>query len=70
MKALLDGYAFQFTADQSTIFLVSEFIARERLCCPFFTFEMVAEEDDGPLWLSLRGREGAKKFIEAEMGIS
>lgn len=40
--ALPDGYAFRFPAEQSTILLVSEFIARERLCCPFFTFELVA----------------------------
>lgn len=69
VKVLPDGYAFRFAADQPTILLVSEFIARERLCCPFFTFEMVAEQEDGPLWLRLRGRKGVKKFIEAEMGI-
>jgi hypothetical protein len=34
VQALDDGYAFQFPAEQSTILLVSEFIARERLCCP------------------------------------
>ena len=28
----------------------------------------MAEKEDGPLWLRLRGREGVKKFIEAEMG--
>lgn len=69
VKELPDGYGFRFTADQSTILLVSEFIARERLCCPFFTLELVAEREDGPLWLRLRGRDGVKKFIEAELGI-
>jgi hypothetical protein len=68
-QALPDGYAFRFSAGQSTILLVSEFIARERLCCPFFTFEMVAEQDDGPLWLRLRGRDGVKEFIKSEFGI-
>jgi hypothetical protein len=68
-QALPDGYAFRFSADQSTILLVSEFIARERLCCPFFTFELVAERDDGRLWLRLRGRDGVKEFIKSEFGI-
>ncbi|HKX26221.1 MAG TPA: hypothetical protein VJ302_00885 [Blastocatellia bacterium] len=69
VQALPDGYAFRFPAEQSNILLASEFMARERLCCPFFTFELVAEQEDGPLWLRLRGREGVKDFIRAEFGI-
>jgi hypothetical protein len=66
---LPDGYAFRFPAEQDTILLVSEFIARERLCCPFLKFELIAEQNDGPLWLRLRGREGAKEVIKAELGM-
>lgn len=69
VQELPDGYAFRFPAEESTILLVSEFIARERLCCPFFRFELVAEQEDGPLRLRLRGREGVKEFIKAELGI-
>jgi hypothetical protein len=69
VQDLPDGYAFRFPAEESTILLVSEFIARERLCCPFFRFELIAEGEDGPLWLRLRGREGVKEFIKAELGI-
>jgi hypothetical protein len=69
VRDLPDGYAFRFPADQATILLVSEFIARERLCCPFFRFELIAEQEDGPLWLRLRGREGVKELIKAELGI-
>lgn len=68
-RELPDGYGFRFSSDQPTILLVSEFIARERLCCPFFTFEMVVEPEDGPLWMRLRGAEGVKDFIKAEFGI-
>jgi hypothetical protein len=68
-QELSDGYAFSFPSEQSTILLVAEFISRERLCCPFFTFELVAEREEGPLWLRLRGREGVKAFIRAELGI-
>jgi hypothetical protein len=69
VQELPDGYAFRFPAEQATILLLSEWIARERLCCPFFRFELVAEQEDGPLWLRLRGREGVKGFIKAELGI-
>jgi hypothetical protein len=68
-RELPDGYGFRFSSDQPTILLVSEFIARERLCCPFFTFEMVVEPEDGPLWMRLRGAEGVKDFIRAEFGM-
>jgi hypothetical protein len=66
VRELPDGYALRFTPSQESILLVSEFIARERLCCPFFTFEVVVEKDGGPVWLQLRGREGVKAFIQAE----
>jgi hypothetical protein len=70
VQPLPDGYAFRFEAEQATILLASEFIARERLCCPFLRFELIAEQESGPLWLRLRGREGVKKFIEAELGLN
>lgn len=69
VQALDDGYAFLFPAERLTVLLVSEFIVRERLCCPFLTFELIVEPDDGPLWMRLRGREGIKDFIKAELGI-
>jgi hypothetical protein len=68
-RELSDGYGFRFSSDQPTILLVSQFITRERLCCPFFTFEMVVEPEDGPLWMRLRGTEGVKDFIRAEFGM-
>jgi hypothetical protein len=68
-RELSDGYGFRFPSDQSNILLVSEFIARERICCPFFSFEMVVEPEDGPLWVRLRGAEGVKDFIRAEFGM-
>lgn len=69
VQALPDGYAFRFSAEQATILLVAEFIARERLCCPFLTFELVSGQEADHLWLRLRGREGVKDFIKAEFGI-
>ncbi|SRR6266487_1418789 len=69
VRELPDGYALRFVDSTPNIALASEFIARERLCCPFFSFELVVEKERGPLWLHLRGREGVKGFIEAELNL-
>jgi len=66
---LPDGYAFRLPSSSENMLLATEFVARERLCCPFFTFELVVEKSQGPFWLKLRGREGVKEFIQTEMKI-
>ncbi|MGH9897925.1 MAG: hypothetical protein ACRD4L_03615, partial [Pyrinomonadaceae bacterium] len=66
---LPDGYAFRFDTSKENILLLSEFIARERLCCQFFAFDLVVEPEGGPLLLRLHGREGVKAFVRAEMGM-
>jgi len=45
-----------------------EFVANERLCCPFFGLAVEIEPEGGPLWLRLTGRDGVKPFIKAEIG--
>ena len=62
-KELPDGYAFRFPAETGWLVSLATFIAEERRCCPFFTFELVCEPGEGPIWLRLRGREGVKEFI-------
>jgi hypothetical protein len=61
---LADGYAFRFPAGEEWAAKLVEFIAVERKCCPFFTFELVFEPQEGPMWLRLKGPEGVKSFIE------
>jgi hypothetical protein len=63
-RELVDGYALKFagSADQARDLL--QFIIQERACCPFFTFELDFEPQEGPIWLSLRGPEGTKGFIQ------
>ncbi len=60
---LPDGYAFRFAVTDDRIDRLARFIAAERRCCPFFTFELVFEPAEGPVWLRLRGPEGVKEFI-------
>lgn len=69
IEEISDGYAFRFDSGEKSIMLASEFISRERLCCPFFTFELISERECGSVWLKLRGREGVKPFIRAEFNL-
>jgi hypothetical protein len=68
-KELNDGYAFRYKAESQLIQDVAEFIVYERLCCPFFDFELAVEQDSNRLWLRLRGQEGIKEFIRYEFNI-
>ena len=67
VRELPNGYAFRFPADPTTVALVAEWAAGERLCCPFFDIDMRLEPEHGPLWLTLTGREGTKDFIKADL---
>ena len=64
---LPDGLAFRFPPGEYDA--VTEFVGRERLCCPFLTFTLEVAPDQGPLTLTLTGAEGVKDFIRAELGL-
>lgn len=64
---LEDGYAFRLPADTELIRTVSAFVARERLCCPFFDFTLTIPSERQPVWLALRGREGVKAYVERSL---
>jgi hypothetical protein len=69
VKELNDGYAFRFKAESQIILDAAEFIVYERLCCPFFDFELAVDQQTNWLWLRLRGQEGIKEFIRYEFNI-
>lgn len=60
---LPDGYAYRFAGADSPLESLLEFIAAERRCCPFLTFELAFEPHGGPLWLRMRGSPRVKAFI-------
>lgn len=68
IQELSDGYAFRLPNEAAMLLQLADFIAKERLCCPFFGFSLDLEPEGGALWLSLTGREGVKPFIQAEIG--
>jgi hypothetical protein len=65
-SALPNGYEFRFPGDGQTISDVAEWIVTERLCCPFFDFDLALSREGGTLALRLTGRPGTKAFIEAD----
>ena len=69
VRELEDGYAFGHTPERSVLVAMAEFVANERLCCPFFEFGLTVERDGGPAWLRITGEGEAKRVLEAEMGV-
>jgi len=63
VQELEDGYAFQFPGESEWIQRVVRFVAEERACCPFFTFELHFEPNLGPIWLRLRGSAEIKDML-------
>lgn len=63
VRELEDGYAFQFPGEPEWIQRAVTFIAEERVCCPFFTFELHYEPELGPIWVHLRGSAEIKALL-------
>jgi hypothetical protein len=63
VRELPDGYALRFAGDDAQAARLLAFIAGERACCPFFTFALVFEPAQGPVWLQLRGPDGTKEVV-------
>ena len=64
VRELADGYAYRFPGDDEWSTRILKFIVGERSCCPFFTFELGFEPDQGPIWLHILGPEGVKDFLK------
>ena len=67
IRELTDGYAFELGNDPDVIVKAAQFIALEKLCCPFLHFAVEVEAEGGPVWLRLIGREGVKGFVREEI---
>lgn len=65
MRESGEGFSFHLPADQYNI--VAQFVARERLCCPFLKFVVVVPAERGVIELRISGPVGAKAFIRAEL---
>ncbi len=63
VQELPDGWALKLPTANDTLHLVASFIAAERLCCPFFEFNLLVTPDAGPVWLHITGQTGVKAFL-------
>jgi hypothetical protein len=65
-RELEDGYVFRLDGDSVSLQDVAQWIRFERLCCPFFTFELQTKGGESDWWLTLQGPDGAKAIIDQE----
>ena len=63
-EELSDGYAFRVPGDGKWIAIIAKMIVAERECCPFLTFEFVAQPSMGPVIVRVTGPAGAKEFLK------
>lgn len=64
VEELPDGYGFGFEPGMDILLTLAEFVSRERLCCPFFHFEIITEPEGGPVWLRLKGSAPVKMMLD------
>jgi hypothetical protein len=65
-RELEDGYVFRLDGDSVSLPDVAQWISFERLCCPFFTFQLQSKGGEPDCWLTLRGPDGTKAIIDQE----
>ena len=62
------GFGFVLPSDAPMLVRAAEFIALERLCCPFFDFALHLPSGSGVATLRISGPDGVEPFVEAEFG--
>jgi len=67
IQELSNGFALRFPNEPGRFMVIAKFIENERLCCPFFHFELEAEPNMGSLWLRLTGEEGVKELLQTTL---
>jgi hypothetical protein len=66
-KELADGYSFEFNGTDELLDKLNTFIKTERMCCDFFTFQLIVEGEKAIL--NITGGEGAKEFLKEEVDL-
>jgi len=63
---LPDGYAFHLDSQVMSLPELAEWISLERLCCPFFSFQLTVSGTQTGWLLKLTGPEGVKALLQTE----
>ena len=60
-------YGYEFIFPHTTeLTKLAEFIAKEKMCCPFLDFALRIAPDKEPISLTLTGPEGTREFLREE----
>ena len=68
-KEVINGYQYSFDGSDNMLDNLVSFIKLERDCCSFFGFNLSIENAETNIQLRITGPQGAKDFINAEMGL-
>ena len=66
VRELPTGYTFRLPNETELLQTIVAFLSYERLCCPFFHFNLEIQPEQGPIWLSITGAVDVKPFLQAE----
>lgn len=66
VREIHNGYEFMFPNESHFITGIAEFIANERLCCPFLEFNLNVKSNGPSINLSLTGPDGTREFLHVE----
>jgi hypothetical protein len=59
------GYRVVVSAEPALLARLGEFLALERLCCPFLAFDLSVSVARGPVTLHVHGGSGTKPFLRS-----
>jgi hypothetical protein len=62
-EPLADGFRFRFKSETGLLADLASMIDAERRCCRFLLFQVIAEPDEGPIWLDVTGPPGTTDFL-------
>ncbi|MEW6084209.1 MAG: hypothetical protein AB1607_06405 [Chloroflexota bacterium] len=65
IRAAENGYEFLFPYT-TEVTKLAEFIAKEKMCCPFLEFTLKVEPNKKPISLTLTGPDGTQEFLREE----
>jgi hypothetical protein len=68
-RPLALGYQLGFETADGLLPDLATLIEAERQCCPFLTFHLTVEPNQGRTYLELTGPLGTREFLETELGV-
>ena len=61
------GFRFRYKSELGLLPALAAMIESERRCCRFLTLQVIAEPDEGPVWLEVTGPPGTAEFLESQL---